>query len=129
MPHSWPAPARLCRHSWRSRASQRPLYFKGTLRGRDGMVATEVTMQSAEAIAELLLKPLSRVLVPDALAWLTVEIDRQRSAANERGLAIAIGLASRKIGRVELSLTAEEVAAARRLRAGWEPELWTADEA
>lgn len=93
------------------------------------MAATEVTMQSTEAITDLLLKPLSRVLAPDALAWVTVEIDRQRNAVNERGLAIAIGLASRKIGRVELSLTADEVGAARRLRANWQPELWTADEA
>ena len=61
--------------------------------------------------------------------WLSAEIDRQRGADDERRLAIALGLASRKAGRVQLSLTADEGVAARRLRAGWQPELWAADEA
>ena len=73
--------------------------------------------------AEFLLGPLSRALAPAAIDWLNAEIDRQRTAADERRLAIALGLASRKIARVELSLTADETATARRLRAGWQPEL------
>lgn len=79
--------------------------------------------------ADVLLGPLSRVLAPDALTWLTAEIERQRAAADERRLAIALGLASRKIARVELSLNVNETAAARQLRTGWQPELWSADEA
>jgi hypothetical protein len=79
--------------------------------------------------ADVLRGPLSRVLAPDALSWLTGEIDRQRAAADERRLAIALGLASRKIARVELSLTADEAATARQLRTAWQPELWSADEA
>ncbi len=79
--------------------------------------------------ADLLLGSLSRVLAPDALSWLTTEIDRQRAAADERRLAIALGLTSRKIARVELSLNPDEAAMARQLRASWQPELWSADEA
>jgi hypothetical protein len=78
---------------------------------------------------DVLLGVLSRVLAPDALAWLRAEIDRQRTAADERRLAIALGLASRKIARVELSLNPDEAATARQLRAAWQPELWSADEA
>jgi len=84
---------------------------------------------ATEVFAEFLLAPLSRKLAPAAIDWLTAEVDRQRAAADERRLAIALGLASRKIARVELSLTADEVATARRLRAGWQPESWGADEA
>ena len=76
-----------------------------------------------------LLGPLSRALPPAAIDWLVAEIDRQRAAADERRLAIALGLASRKIGRLDLALTADEAASAQRLRAGWRPELWAADEA
>jgi len=79
--------------------------------------------------ADVLLAVLSRVLAPDALTWLNGEIDRQRAAADERRLAIALGLASRKIARVELSLNPDEATKARQLRASWQPELWSADEA
>jgi hypothetical protein len=79
--------------------------------------------------ADLLLGVLSRVLAPDALSWLTAEIDRQRAAADERRLAIALGLTSRKVARVELALNPDEATTARQLRAAWQPELWSADEA
>ena len=76
-----------------------------------------------------LLGPLSRALPPAAIDWLVAEIDRQRAAADERRLAIALGLTSRKIGRLDLALTPDEAASAQRLRAGWQPELWATDEA
>ena len=76
-----------------------------------------------------LLGPLSRALPPAAIDWLVAEIDRQRAAADERRLAIALGLTSRKIGRLDLALTPDETASAQRLRAGWRPELWATDEA
>jgi hypothetical protein len=76
-----------------------------------------------------LLGPLSRALPATAIDWLVAEVDRQRTAADERRLAIALGLASRKIGRLDLALTTDEAASAQRLRAGWRPELWAADEA
>jgi hypothetical protein len=76
-----------------------------------------------------LLGPLSRALSAAAIDWLVAEIDRQRAAADERRLAIALGLASRKIGRLDLALTTDEAASAQRLRAGWRPELWATDEA
>ena len=107
-----------------------PALRRGRRLRRDHAAATlhrgDVSMNPC---ADILLGALSRVLAPDALAWLTAEIDRQRAAADERRLAIALGLASRKIARVELSLDPDEAATARQLRAGWQPELWSADEA
>jgi len=93
------------------------------------MVTEATAKPPASAFADFLLAPLSRVLAPGLREWLNAEIDRQRTAADERRLAIALGLASRKIGRVELPLTADEAATAPRLRADWQPELWAADEA
>ena len=84
--------------------------------------------QQARSAFDLLSGPLSRTLAPAAMEWLNAEIERQRGAADERRLAIAVGLASRKIGRMTLTLTEDEIAVARRRQAGWQPELWAADE-
>jgi hypothetical protein len=86
-------------------------------------------LATAASFADALSGPLSRVLAPEALQWLTAEIDRQRMAVDERRLAIALGLTSRKIARVELALTPDEIATTRALRAGWQPAMWSADEA
>jgi len=81
------------------------------------------------AVIGLLYTSLVRTLSPDAMAWFDAELDRQQSGTDERRLALALGLAGRKLGRAELSLPAADLAAARRLRAGWQPERWGADEA
>jgi hypothetical protein len=82
----------------------------------------------AAAIA-LLRRWLARVLAADAVAWLALEIERQQAGADERRLGIALGLAGRKLRRVELDLPPEELAAARDLRDAWQPQSWAADEA
>ena len=79
--------------------------------------------------SEFLSGVLARALAPAATEWLNAEIERQRGSADERRLAIALGFAGRKIGRAQLALTEDEIATARRLRKGWQPELWAADEA
>jgi hypothetical protein len=71
---------------------------------------------------------LARTLRPEAMAWLDVELDRQQNIVDERRLAVALGLAGRKVGRADLSLSDIERAAAQDLRRGWRPELWGADE-
>jgi len=81
------------------------------------------------ATSDMLRGWFSRALTPDAMTWLAAEIDRQRDAIDERRLGIALGLAGRKIGRSDLALAAEDVAAAGRVRTNWRPDLWSADEA
>jgi hypothetical protein len=63
------------------------------------------------------------------MQWLDGEIARQCDAVDERRLAMALGLAGRRIGRKDLSVSADDLASARRLRAGWRPDLWGTDEA
>lgn len=82
-----------------------------------------------QAVLKLLRHWLSRTLKPDALAWLDAEIGKQRGGIDERRLGIALGLAGRQLGRSDLTLAAEDIAAAGRLRAGWRPDLWSTDEA
>jgi hypothetical protein len=77
----------------------------------------------------MLVRWLSRVLEPSAMSWLGTEIERQCETIDERRLGIAVGLVGRKLGRSDLVIGAEDLAAAERLRAGWRPDLWSVDEA
>jgi hypothetical protein len=81
-----------------------------------------------EAIA-LLCRWLRRAVKADAYAWLEAEIARQQETVDEQKLAVAVGLATRKVGHTGLTLSADEIAAARSARADWRPEHWTTDEA
>ena len=64
----------------------------------------------------------------DAVVWLDREIEHQRAGVDERRLGIALGLSARKLGRRELALPPEELAAAEALRPAWQPQFWAADE-
>ncbi|HML14490.1 MAG TPA: EboA domain-containing protein [Xanthobacteraceae bacterium] len=81
------------------------------------------------AVIPFLRRLLGRVLAPAGMQWLDQELDRQRSGLDERRLAIALGLATRKVGRMDLAPPPDEVAAAERLRPRWQPQLWGTDEA
>ena len=67
--------------------------------------------------------------VPAASTWLDAEIQRQQAGFDERKLIIALGMAGRKIGRADLSLSEDDRLEAAALRAGWQPEFWGTDEA
>jgi hypothetical protein len=84
---------------------------------------------SATAAIALLRRWIAQVASPEAVAWLDAAIARQQTGVDERALGIALGLAGRKLGRADLQLAPEELAAAQRMRPGWQPQLWTADEA
>jgi hypothetical protein len=77
----------------------------------------------------LLIRWLSRVLEPGAMNWLRTEIEKQFESLDERRLALAVGRVGRQLGRSDLAVGAEDLAAAERLRAGWRPDLWSVDEA
>jgi hypothetical protein len=84
---------------------------------------------NAWAVVDLLQAWLKRAGSPDASQWLEGEIDRQRVALDERRLGIAIGLAGRRIGRKQLSLSAADIAAAQTLYKRWRPDIWSTDAA
>src|SRR5438270_3003094 len=93
------------------------------------MDSREPTSAEPASIIRLLLRWLSRQLAPEAMGWLAAELERQRMAVDERRLALALGLAGRKVGRTDLTLDPDDELAAPRLRAGWPPRLWGTDEA
>jgi hypothetical protein len=81
------------------------------------------------AAIDLLRHWLARALADNAMEWLDAEIARQRDGTDERRLGMALGLVGRRIGRKDLTLSPNDLAAARVLRVGWQPELWGTDEA
>ncbi len=81
------------------------------------------------AAITLLRRWLAGVAPTEPLAWLDSEIERQNHGLDSRRLAMALGLARRKFGRRALDLSTVDLAAAQKLRPGWQPQFWASDEA
>ena len=68
-------------------------------------------------------------LTPDAAAWLASQLAIVASGEKPMQLAIAVGLAPRKVGKADLDLTDEELAAGRAARSGLDATGWSVDQA
>ena len=60
----------------------------------------------------------------DAGAWFAESVD---GMASERDLHIVLGLAPRRLGKADLALSAEDLAAADAAYPGWNPSGWSVD--
>ena len=84
--------------------------------------------QNTERMA-LLRGWLATRLQPAQLAWLDDQIGRIASATAGPALALAVGLAPRKLGKADLALDEAEIAAGSKLRPGLDPSGWSIDQA
>jgi hypothetical protein len=66
-------------------------------------------------------------LAADQLAWIDEQTALIAAAPSGNSLTTAVGLASRRTGKSELALNAEEAAAAREVRPGLDARDWTID--
>lgn len=82
----------------------------------------------SEAVRRLLKDWLRRQLGGAEFGWLEGELSKL-DQGRQRDLDMLFGLAPRKLGRTDLDLSADALAAARQARADWDPRLWTIDEA
>jgi hypothetical protein len=64
----------------------------------------------------------------DATSWFRRAIESVRDASDGNALAAAIGLAPRRVGKADLSLTPDDRARARALRVGLDPGDWSIDQ-
>lgn len=71
---------------------------------------------------------IARAASDEGLAWFRGVIRDVRHNANDRALAVAIGLAPRKLGKADLALSPGDVARAEALRAGLDPGDWSVDQ-
>ena len=76
---------------------------------------------------ELLRGWLARQLDRAAMAWFDEQLGKAGGA--DRDLYLAIGLAPRKLGKADLELSADDLAAAESARPGWNPAGWSVDQA
>lgn len=77
----------------------------------------------------LLLHWLSTRLASPALEWLNAQLTAVRGADRDADLYLAFSLAPRKTGKADLRLSADELAAARASRPGWDPSDLSVDQA
>lgn len=72
---------------------------------------------------------LERQLPPEAADWLLSQRARLRAGVSERDFNLAVSWAPRRLGKADLALGPDDLAAADRARRGWDPRGWTVDQA
>jgi|SRR5579883_1306839 hypothetical protein len=86
-------------------------------------------MIAATTPAGLLQAWLRRQLPGDATDWLEAQAAAVAGGPSDRALFLAISLVHRRIGKADLALSADDVAAAEAARPGWRPAGWSVDQA
>jgi hypothetical protein len=71
---------------------------------------------------------IARAVSGDAASWFRSAIKNVSNASSGNALAVAIGLAPRRVGKADLSLTADDVTRASALRQGLDPSEWSVDQ-
>lgn len=64
---------------------------------------------------------------PEALLWFRQQCQQINTARQERDVYRAMGMAARKMGKADLNLARDELAAANLLRPGFDPSCWSMD--
>jgi len=80
-------------------------------------------------IRELLLQWVRRTAPPEGASWLADRCAELTAGAAERRLFLAFSGAPRHTGKAPLPLRPDDLAAADRLRPGWNPMHWSTDQA
>jgi hypothetical protein len=78
---------------------------------------------------ELLHRWLDRQLPDPDSAWLREQLGKLSGEVRDRDLYLALGLAPRRLGKVDLDLSDADLEAAERARPGWDPRGWSVDQA
>lgn len=86
---------------------------------------------SGSAVIALVDSWLERRIKADARGWLHEVAARAAAggADGQRALFIAFGQAARRCGKDDLALSPDDLAAASRVLAGWDPARWSVDQA
>jgi hypothetical protein len=64
-----------------------------------------------------------------AADWFRTQVERLKTSPSEKDIYLALGYATRKLGKGDLELKAEERAAAAAARPYWDPSDWSVDQA
>ncbi len=83
----------------------------------------------SEKPSELILSWLRRQLTEPSMTWLEEQLAKLAEDSSDRNLHIALGMAPRRLGKDDLALSQDDLDAATKARAGWDPKGWSVDEA
>jgi len=86
------------------------------------------TICSPHDLATLLHRWLTARLDATAIGWLDDKLQAV-ATGDRKTLFLSFGLTARKVGKVDLALSTEEISAASALRPRWNPHFWTTDQA
>ena len=86
-------------------------------------------MSGVSAPRRLLAAWSARQLPETGTAWLDEQLDRLSGEVRDRDLYVALGLAPRKLGKHDLTLSEADLAQAAEARPGWDPRGWSVDQA
>ena len=78
---------------------------------------------------DLLQSWLARQLPTEAADWLFTKHAQVRGGMSEQDFNMAVSVVPRKLGKSDLALSADDLAAAERARTGWRPDDWSVDQA
>jgi hypothetical protein len=71
----------------------------------------------------------ARRVSAEANSWFGQQLSKLSSAPTEKDIYLALGYATRRLGKVDLDLPPQDLAAAQELRPGWDPSDWSVDQA
>lgn len=80
-----------------------------------------------ETPQELLRSWLGRQLAPAQFDWLCGQLEKVAAEPSLRNIQVAFGLVPRRLGKDDLSLAPDDLAAAGHARSGWDPTNWSVD--
>jgi hypothetical protein len=78
---------------------------------------------------DLLARWLARQLAPEAAMWLQSSGAQVKSSGKDADLYMAVSLVTRKVGKADLTLDDADLRDAQASRPGWDPRVWSADQA
>ena len=72
---------------------------------------------------------ISKSVSADGFAWFDGQIAKLGKKPADKDVYLALGYAGRRLGKRDLDLTPDDIAAAQAVRPGWDPRDWSVDQA
>jgi len=86
-------------------------------------------MTETSRLIDLLRGWVARRIPAEARRWFDEQVARLGAAPAEKDIYLALGYATRRLGKHDLDLTREDLVAADAVRPGWDPGDWSIDQA
>lgn len=98
------------------------------VRAGKGKVARPMT-NTVPKVSALLRTWVVRRSAAEGQHWFTEQLGKLGSTPSEKDVYLALGYATRRLGKADLDLSAEDLALAQAARPGWTPSDWSVDQA